>query len=57
MPEKDPAAFAVVGSVPIHELDPANELAEIQIVRWRAVGRSKSNGESAIPIISSRAGS
>jgi hypothetical protein len=57
MPERDPAAFAVVGFVPIHELDPASELAEIQIVRWHAVGRSKSNGGSVIPIISSLAGS
>jgi len=55
MPERDPAAFAVIGSVPIRELDPANELAEIQIVRSRAAGRSKSNGGSVIPIISSRA--
>jgi hypothetical protein len=46
MPERNPVAFVVVGSVPIHESDPVNELAEIRIVRALARGRSKSNGGS-----------
>ena len=33
MPERNPVAFAAVGSVPIHELAPVNELVEIRIVR------------------------
>jgi hypothetical protein len=37
-------------------LDPVNELAEPQIVRPPGGGRSKSNGESVIQTISSRAG-
>jgi hypothetical protein len=56
MPPKDLVAFAVVGSVPIHESDPVNELAEIQMVRLRDAGRSKRNGGSVIRIISLRAG-
>jgi hypothetical protein len=56
MPERNPAAFAVVGSVPIHELVPVNELAEIRIVRSLGVERSKSDGGSVIRTISSRAG-
>jgi hypothetical protein len=57
MPVRNPAAFAVVGSVPIHELVPVNELAETEIARPPAGGRSKSDGGSIIPIISSRVGS
>jgi hypothetical protein len=38
MPEKNPVAFVVVGSAPIHESDPVNELAEIRIVRALARG-------------------
>lgn len=48
MPERNPAAFAGVGSGPIHELACVSELVEIRIVRWLAGGRSKNNGESVI---------
>jgi hypothetical protein len=57
MPERDPAAFAATGSVPIHELDRVKELAETRIVRQPAEGRSKSDGGSIIRTISSRVGS
>jgi hypothetical protein len=57
MPVRNPVAFAVVGSVPIHELVPVNELAESGIVRPPAEGRSKSDGGSVIRTISSRVGS
>jgi hypothetical protein len=56
MPERNPVPFAVVGSVPIHELACVNELAETRIVRPPAERRSKSDGESVIRTISSRAG-
>jgi hypothetical protein len=56
MPEKNPVAFVVVGSAPIHESDPVNELAEIRIVRALARGRSNSNGGSVIRTTSRRAG-
>jgi hypothetical protein len=51
MPERNPAAFAVVGSGPIHVLGCVSELVEIRIVRWLAGEKSKSNGESVIRII------
>ena len=57
MPEKNPVVFAVIGSVPIHELDPVNELAEIRIVRLPDGRRSKSGGESVIRTISPRVAS
>jgi hypothetical protein len=57
MPVRNPAAFAVVGSAPIHELVPVNELAESAIARPPAGGRSKSDGGSIIPTISLRVGS
>ena len=56
MPERNPAAFAGVGSVRIHELVPVNELAEIRIVRSRAEKRSKNDGGNEMRTISSRAG-
>jgi hypothetical protein len=56
MPERNPAAFAGVGSGPIRVLACVSELVEIQIVRWLAGGRSKNNGESVIRITSSRVG-
>ena len=53
MPVRDPAAFAVVGSAPIYELVPVNELAESGIARPPAAGgRSKTDGGSIIPTIS-----
>ena len=55
MPKRNPVAFAVDGSAPIHELVPVNELAKIRIVRSLADGRSKSDGGSEIRTISSRA--
>ena len=48
MPERNPAAFAGVGSSPIHELACVSELVGIRIVRGLAGGRSKNNGESVI---------
>jgi hypothetical protein len=56
MPERNPVAFAVVGSVPTHELAFVNELAENRIARSPAGGRSKRNGGSVIQTISSPAG-
>jgi len=56
MPERNLVAFAVVGSVPIHELAFVNELAESWIARSPAGGRSKSAGGSVIRTISLRAG-
>ena len=56
MPERNHAAFAGVGSGPIHELAFVNELAENRIARSPAGGRSKNNGESVIRTISSRVG-
>jgi hypothetical protein len=56
MPERNPAAFAGVGSGPTHELACVSELVEIRIVRWLAGGRSKNDGESVIRTISSRVG-
>lgn len=50
MPERNPAAFAGVGSGPIHELACVSELVEIRIVRWLAGEKSKSNGKSVIRI-------
>ncbi|PYU19284.1 MAG: hypothetical protein DMG30_24700 [Acidobacteria bacterium] len=57
MSEKDRVAFAVDGFVPILELDPVNELAEIPIVSRPVAGRSRRDGGSIIPTISSHAGS
>jgi len=57
MPERNPVAFAVVGSVPIPELASVNELAETRIIRSLAGGGSKSDGGSVIRTISLRAGS
>jgi len=56
MPERNPVAFVAVGSVPIHESDPVNELAESRIVRALAKRSSKSDGGSVIRTISLRAG-
>jgi hypothetical protein len=56
MPERNPAAFVGVGSGPIRVLACVSELVEIRIVRWLAGGKSKSNGESVIRIISSHVG-
>jgi hypothetical protein len=56
MPERNPVAFAVVGSAPMHELASVNEHAETRIVRSLAGGSSKSDGGSVIQTISSRAG-
>jgi len=56
MPERNPAAFAAVGSVPIRELVRVSELVEIRIARSLAERRSKSDGGSEIRTISSRAG-
>jgi len=56
MPERNPAAFAGVGSGPIRVLACVSELVEIRIVRRLAGGKSKSNGESVIRTISSRVG-
>jgi hypothetical protein len=56
MPERNPVAFVVVGSVPIHESDLVNELAEIRIVRALAKRSSKSAGGSVIRTTSLRAG-
>jgi hypothetical protein len=56
IPERNPAAFAGVGSGPIRVLACVSELVEIRIVRWLAGGKSKSNGESVIRIISSHIG-
>ena len=36
MPERNPAAFAGVGSGPIQVLACVSELVEIRIVRWQA---------------------
>ena len=56
MPESNPVAFGIVGSVPIHELDPVNELAETRLVRPPGGGSNKRSGGSVIQTISSRAG-
>jgi hypothetical protein len=56
MPERNPVAFAAVGSVPIHESDPVNELAEIQIVGALARRKCKGDGGSVIRTTSLRAG-
>ena len=56
MPERNPVAFAGVGSGPTRVLACVSELVEIQIVRWLAGGKNKSNGESVIRIISSHIG-
>ena len=44
MPERNPAAFAAVGSVPIRALARVSELVEIRIARSLAERRSKSDG-------------
>jgi hypothetical protein len=56
MPERNPVAFAGVGSGPIRVLACVSALVGIRIVRWLADGRSKNNGESVIRTISSRGG-
>jgi hypothetical protein len=56
MPVRNPAAFAVAGSAPIHELVPVNEPAESEIVRPPDEGRNKSDGGSVIRTISPRVG-
>jgi hypothetical protein len=56
MPERNPAAFAGVGSGPIRVLACVSELVEIRIIRWLAGEKNKRNGESVIRIISSHIG-
>jgi hypothetical protein len=56
MPERNSAAFAGVGSGPIHELARVSELVGIRIVRWLAGEKSKSDGASVIRTTSSRVG-
>jgi hypothetical protein len=56
MPERNPAAFAGVGSGPIRVLACVSELVEIRIIRWLAGEKNKSNGASVIRIISSHIG-
>jgi|SRR6516162_4080370 hypothetical protein len=49
MPERNPAAFAGVGSGRIHELACVSELVGIRIVRWLAGGRSKKQWRECNP--------
>jgi hypothetical protein len=53
MPQRDPAAFADVGSGLIRGLVCVSELVETRIARWLAGGESKGSGGSVIRIISS----
>jgi hypothetical protein len=54
MPQRDPAAFADVGSGLIRGLVCVSELVETRIARWLAGGKSKGSGENVIRTISSR---
>ena len=56
MPERDPVAFAAVGSAPIHESDRVNELAETQIAKLPAAYKRSGLGGTAIRITSSHGG-
>jgi hypothetical protein len=53
MSERNPAVFAVGGSVLIHEWDCVNKLAENRIAKSPAARRSRRHGGSGIPTTSS----